>query len=283
MENISAIVAVQIFGMFPYRNMFSPNVSRMTFKWSSARVLYSSLLLVYAIVAALLNTYRQFLGGSIKPSRFDGVVFDASSALYCIFFHSIDWKAFMVQFGRVESRFFNENYKHAPSSRTLQQRIGVCISMGLAATLLNQVLFYMAQSQKVMYITSECQWTNHNILQDFIVDHLDHIFDWIPYNHVFGLIAEVGNIGITFYWGFADIFIMLVSIGVAFRFQQINNRLDFFKGRIISIDRWNELRLDYVEVCELLKFVDGVLDKLILIATLSNSYLILVQLLNMFA
>jgi gustatory receptor len=87
----------------------------------------------------------------------------------------------------------------------------------------------------------------------------------------------------VFYWSFSDVFIMIISIGITHRFQQINKRIDYLKGRVVSNDRWNDIRIDYVEVCELLKFVDNSLGKIILLATLNNSYLILVQVLSILA
>lgn len=76
---------------------------------------------------------------------------------------------------------------------------------------------------------------------------------------------------------------MIIAIGISHRFQQINKRIDYLKGRVVTIDKWNEVRLDFVEVCELLKFVDGSVGKIILLASLNNSYLILVQVLNVLA
>lgn len=244
--------------------------------------MFSLVLLAYAVATAALNLYLQIQDGSSKPSKFYGVVFYAGAASYCVLFFFIDWKAFMLQFERVERRFSHESYRHLISTRTLQQRMRICFVMGFAASLINQILFYSAEAQKILH-TRECHWTNRSVLSDFITEHLDHIFDFLPYNHVLGVIAELGMVAISFYWSFADIFIMLVSIGIAFRFQQINKRIDYFRGRIVSLDRWVELRLDYVEVCELLKYCDVALGKIILIASLNNSYLILVQLLNIFA
>lgn len=86
-----------------------------------------------------------------------------------------------------------------------------------------------------------------------------------------GIIAEFGNITTSFYWCFSDTFIMLLAIGISHRFQQINDRIDYLKGRIVTNERWNNVRLDYVELCELLKFVDDSVGKIILLASLNNS------------
>ena len=76
---------------------------------------------------------------------------------------------------------------------------------------------------------------------------------------------------------------MLLSIGISYRFQQINKRIEYFTSRIVSNNKWYEVRLHYTEVCDLVKFVDKTFEKLILLAALNNSYLILVQTLHVLA
>jgi hypothetical protein len=44
--------------------------------------------------------------------------------------------------------------------------------------------------------------------------------------------AEYMNITFTFVWSFLDLFIILISIAIAAKFQKINERLEFFKGRV---------------------------------------------------
>ena len=51
----------------------------------------------------------------------------------------------------------------------------------------------------------------------------------------------------------------------------------------MSNEKWNNIRLNYVKVCEFLNLVNCFLGKLIMLSALNNSYLILVQLLNVLA
>lgn len=261
--------------------MNSRNVEKIKFKWKSFRSIYSLILLLNVVLASVLNGYKHSISGPIKPSNLNGVVFYLSSAISCILFHQIDWKGFMIEWNQKENSFISEKYKHPPSTWTLKRKIHFCTTLYFMASLLNQVCFVAAEGQKVL--ANNCSWTNENFFKDFVTEHLDHIFKVVPYNHVLAILAELGNCTIAFYWSFPDLFIMLVSIGISYRFKQINKRIDYLRGRVITNDRWNELRLDYVENCELLKFVDGVMSKIILLASMNNSYLILVQLLNILA
>jgi len=181
--------------------------------------------------------------------------------------------------------FLNDKYKHPPSTWTLKNKTRVCIGISFAASLLQQLFFMAAESQKVHHMMETCKWSENrtDFIEVFISYHLDHIFDLIPYHHAWGVPLEIGNFFIYFYWCFGEIFILLVSISISYRFQQINKRIAFFEGRIVSEETWNEVRLHYVMLCELLQFVDGRLDWIIVVVCLNNSYLILVQLLHIVA
>lgn len=84
-------------------------------------------------------------------------------------------------------------------------------------------------------------------------------------------------------WSCADILIMIVSIGLTQRFQQINQRLQsLHTTRIIDEATWTEIRSHYVLVCELLDVVDGQLGALIVLSCTNNLCFICFQLLNTF-
>lgn len=158
----------------------------MEFKWKSFRTLYLTIISINVIISAVLNAYKHFHSGSIKASTINGVIFHASSAISCVLFHQLDWKRFTIEWCRVESIFLDDKCKHPPLSRSLKQKIYLYSVVGFVASLLNQVLYVAAETQKILYISHECNCISHNFLQDYIVEHLRHIFHLIPYNHFFG-------------------------------------------------------------------------------------------------
>lgn len=40
------------------------------------------------------------------------------------------------------------------------------------------------------------------------------------------------NISLTFNWSFIDLFIILLSMAISTKFKMINERLEFFKGKV---------------------------------------------------
>lgn len=102
---------------------------------------------------------------------------------------------------------------------------------------------------------------------------------------------QIGNSMFTFAWNYMDVFIMMISLGLAERFKQINQRLASYGGKPLDAmsplttmrpDVWLEIRQHYVLLCELLETVDVNLAPIILLSSANNLYFICFQLLNIF-
>jgi gustatory receptor len=91
------------------------------------------------------------------------------------------------------------------------------------------------------------------------------------------LINTISN----FAWSFTDLFVIIVSIGLAEKFNQINKNMLRVKGkRGISPEFWLEYRVYYREVVNLINMVDIAIAKIILISISNNLFFICVQLLR---
>jgi gustatory receptor len=253
---------------------------KVHFKWKSWRTFYTSFFVMSVIISVCANVYKHISRGRLTPTSINGAIFYITSTISCALFLKVNWRCFFIGWSKVENIFLISNYyKHPPQQMTLKKKVYICIVIGLTAYLVNQVLYFTSEIKKASHRVQVCNFTT-SVVEEFVVDHLNHIFSVLPYNHAFGAIGEFFHCAMSFYWTFPDIFIMLLSIGISYRFQQINKRIEYFKCRIVSNDIWNEVRLHYVDVCELVKLVDTTFDKMILLATLNNSYMILVQVLH---
>jgi gustatory receptor len=245
----TVIIVCQFFGLFPLSGLTKRDLRKVQFKWKSLRliptVIYSLTVLVFSVASIYKHCYK----GHMTVANLNGAIFYITSALSCTFFLTIDWRHFLIQWSKVEVIFLSEQYKHATTCMTLKRRIHICFFIGLATFFMNQLLFASSEITKTIHMMKACNRTkNSNVIEDYIVYHLDHIFNFIPYNHAFGFIGEFFNFSMSFYWTFPDIFIMLLSIGISHHFQQINKRIEFFKCRIISNEKWHEVRLHYTRV-----------------------------------
>lgn len=108
-----------------------------------------------------------------------------------------------------------------------------------------------------------------------------HIFAVLPYSKWITACLLFINLALTFAWNYMDIFIMLISIGLSTRFQQINlrlSRLSCDPAPAVLL----EIRQHYVLLCELLEMVDENLAPIIMLSCTNNLYFICFQLLNIF-
>lgn len=167
------------------------------------------------------------------------------------------------------------------STWSLKKRIYVFSGIALTLALIEHFMSLTSQYQKVIYEIEVCNWKQGNFIQNFISKHLLFVFSVIDYNIFAGLLAEYLNVSFTFYWSFLDIFITVVSIGIAFNYEMINNRIKSYRAQIVSDLVWSEIRNHYNEVSELLKFVNEAMDKIIILACCNDAYFIIIQLLNL--
>lgn len=77
-----------------------------------------------------------------------------------------------------------------------------------------------------------------------------------------------------------DVFIIVVSVGVASRFNQINYNLELHRGMIMPEIFWAYYRIRYQKLVELLRETDLVMGNLILLSFSNNLYFVCIQLLN---
>lgn len=88
------------------------------------------------------------------------------------------------------------------------------------------------------------------------------------------------NIIATFAWSYTDLFVIVISIGLASKFEQINNDLRDIKGKSVTHEFWTEYRLYYRAVSNLILSVDAAVAKIILVSVSNNLFFICVQLLR---
>ena len=77
-----------------------------------------------------------------------------------------------------------------------------------------------------------CKIEGINYFENYTKSDLYHVFIYLPYNEFFAVYFRWVNLCLTMAWNFTDIFIMLISIGLAHRFNQINQRIVSTKANV---------------------------------------------------
>jgi hypothetical protein len=158
----------------------------MKLKWKVFRIVYSAIFLIYMVMVLGLNIYKHFQRSEFKASTINGIFFYGSSFISFYLFHRLNWKRFTIELCTIENIFISDKYKHPPKTWSLRKKIYLSTAVGFTFSLVNQVLYAAAETHKILYIQRECNWTRGNFLEDYVREHLRHIFNWMPYNHAFG-------------------------------------------------------------------------------------------------
>lgn len=117
-------------------------------------------------------------------------------------------------------------------------------------------------------------------IQAFYIANYPQVFLLFPYSGLLGTFTKFLNIIATFAWSYTDLFVIVVSIGLASKFKEINFDLMEVKGRSVHPGFWSEYRLYYREVTSLIFTFDQAMAKIILISISNNLFFICVQLLK---
>lgn len=215
-------------------NISSNNPEAIKFKWKSFRTIFSLLFLLSSFSVAYLVLYKKAEEGSLSPSNIIGFIFFGNCACVCLFFFLLSqhWQKIMIFWSKSEQCFSTVKYNNNAKSWSLKTRINVCLYTMLLLAFLEHLLFLTSEARKIIHRNNVCNRTGDKFVEQFVIIHIYHVFSVIPYTHVRGAIAEYLNFSFTFYWSFIDLFLMLISIGISTRYQQINERIKNFRGRV---------------------------------------------------
>lgn len=82
-----------------------------------------------------------------------------------------------------------------------------------------------------------CNETDDPIRNFFLLTN-DEIFYVLDYSPILAMWGKLQNFYSTFIWNYMDIFVMIVSIGLASKFRQLNDNLLTFKGMVRETERY---------------------------------------------
>ncbi|KAF7993636.1 hypothetical protein HCN44_010231 [Aphidius gifuensis] len=95
---------------------------------------------------------------------------------------------------------------------------------------------------------------------------------------ILGILHSIIRTIATFTWNFCDLFIILVSIGLAERYKHLNEIVSYkISMKLIERIEWQKIKQKYVLMNELVKEADNVVSSLILLSCCMNVYQICVQ------
>lgn len=269
--------------MFPI-DISSKNPQKIIFKWISLRTFFALIFVAGSSITTLAVLKHQMSLGPLTASNIRGVLFFTSCAIICILFFrfSLNFKTIATFWMKTESLFSVINYQFPRASWLLQKKILFCTVFYLTLSTIEHFLFLASEIYKLNHELQFCNKTDVDTVEIFINRHLSFVVKVLPfrYNNFVGLFLEYLNFSYTFFWNFLDLFIILISIGIAFLFEKINCRLSELKGLFVNEDVWAEIRCHHAQVCQLLELINASIGEMLMLACCIDGYFILLQLLN---
>jgi Trehalose receptor len=85
-------------------------------------------------------------------------------------------------------------------------------------------------------------------------------------------------------WNYGDIFIVVLAVGISFRFNQLNDyfRLVIGNDHLMTAATFRDLRIHYFQLIDLVRYVDSKVSGLIIISMGHNMLVLIVKIFNAF-
>lgn len=211
---------------------------------------------------------------------------------------AVHWSDILHAFDKAEKIFQSENYSQLSSGSGLKRRIRLTSLILLLAALVEHMLAWASFLYDRITQERMCGWEIGSYFYYLATTHLGLIYAELPAKWPTVVWGEYMNVSFTFGWNFIDLFIIIVSMGVASKFKRINERLEYFRERvrkllvnisaitalcsfqIVNESFWEDIRCDYNAVCELQEFIDERIGNIVCLACFNDLYYVCLQLLN---
>ncbi|XP_012278986.1 gustatory receptor 5a for trehalose [Orussus abietinus] len=284
---IGPILALaQWFGVLPVCGVCLPSPEDLALKKPSLRLLYSVIISCALLIVAsvsFLHMVRtlgaetfQVQGGVGAATA--GAVFYGNGVLGAILFLWLSprWIPLQRQWRAME-RLIDSKHKSVERPR-LRWKFLAIVLLVLLPALTEHILSILTNTPD--YIWESGNSTFSHFLQVYTERSHSFLLTTWKYDETVGIFVFIISKIATFIWNFTDLFIMLVSTGLAERYKFLNRRILTMLPSSCVVEEWEQFREKYAALSSLVKKVDDNVSPIILLSFANNLYFICLQLLN---
>nr|AUD08731.1 gustatory receptor 11 [Nilaparvata lugens] len=269
------LVLAQCFALMPLYGVSSPHPKHLRFQWFSIRVLYTCALVVGSITIVILSIIRTVNNGISFLSTVDFVFFGSSAIVALLFLKlATEWKQLVDEWGPAERkiiRIYGPLKKLPNQMRTMAYTV-------MALAFAEHVTATATHVANALPCTGG-EW-NWRLAEAYYHFAFRQVFSQTEVSLWIAAPLSVLNLLVTCAWNFMDLFIMVLSVALAARFKQINDKLESVKGKVMPRWFWRQTRELYNTLSCLTKRLDETLSLIVLLSFANNLYFICLQLLN---
>ncbi|KAH1012624.1 gustatory receptor for sugar taste 64f [Dendroctonus ponderosae] len=243
----------------------------LNFNWRSIRTFLSVFLLIgYLFQLGCFCAHMRIN----KLLTLNPLMFHLESVLLSALFIYLatQWRTFSKQWFFVEL-----SMKRYGLESNMKRKISIVMLLILGLTFVEHAL---VTSQSILLSMQKHPNSTYEALQEYFV-HVEfvEIFYYLPYSAGVGVFFKILIVQKTFMWSFVDIFIIVLSIYLNFRLQQISHKLmHMSRSKVINEHSWSAIREDYVKLSRCCELMNSQLCWLIILTFFFNLYHILAQL-----
>ncbi|XP_055914510.1 gustatory receptor for sugar taste 64a-like isoform X2 [Eupeodes corollae] len=271
------LFASQVLGIFPLKRIRPRPSTNFYFTWFS----YASVVCVVfifwdlvVILSHILYTRNFKINADIISTT---VFFGMGVLIYGVFMRlSMRWVEIANWWTEKEQRFLRPPYLTENSRKLKKKLITVAILIAFLAT--EHGLYQLSDIYLYTKVIGECNVTRG--FQSFLVRRFEYVNNYIP-----GIISMILSQFVSWFataaWNFLDLFIIVISIGISTRFDQLTVALEnHLKHNIPDSKTMLRFRLDYITICEILEYVDNHMGLIVFLSAANNLFFVCKQLLH---
>ncbi|KAM7355981.1 gustatory receptor 64f isoform 3-T3 [Cochliomyia hominivorax] len=270
----NVFLLAEFFSIMPVKGITMPHPKYFSFSWSNYRTWYS-LIFVFIMIFDTTLTMNKIWNGPITFNNIEPMIFRISiiTFIICSLNLARKWPDLMLYWYEIEQKL--PPYTSQLEKCRMAYKIRMVTFVGMMLSLTEHLLNCIS----VIHYSNFCPITDDPIENFFRLSN-EHIFKVFHYSSWWGWFGKISNFISTFTWNYMDIFVMIMSIGLAAKFQQLNENLIQFKNKHMSQTFWSERRILYRNLCSLCEKIDNAISMITMISFSNNLYFICVQLLR---
>lgn len=224
-----ALVVGQLVGLLPVHNVteYSAGANRLCFKPWSIRSIFAATLIGFSLVELTMAFRRFFKNGfSLGGATVIFFYFSTTSTAVMMyrFASSGSFKRVMMQFEEAERILGNEDVYPVPQKWPLFRKIWLLSGIVLPTCVVEHGLYLLAKMTNVWSQIQKCKF-KIPFYEHFLRTERKHLYPFIPFSYYIAVPFEITNTCNTIAWTFLDLVIMMFSIAVAHRFDQVSCRI----------------------------------------------------------
>ena len=190
-----------------------------------------------------------------------------------IFLHlATKWKNIIFYWSKMERPILLEPYKEL--GRTYSRKVQMIGGIFFVCFLIEHFMFIAVECNHNLYQLRMCNITQVTALNNYFRRERPHLLDVIPYYWWIFPIFQWTISLMAFNWNFVDYFIIILSLCLSTRFDQLNQRLRHTRKHQMDQKFWLDIRLHYTNLVDLVEFIDGEISLLVLFSMSHNLFLV---------